>query len=85
MNILQRLETARRVWDVAVPGVPRPADSQLVTWLAESSDDAVERVILRIPRRIRNWDKKYGSVNAVEVYKFVTASLNEMRQQQTQA
>lgn len=80
MSILDRLETAQKVWDVAVPGVPRPADSQFVTWLAESSDEAVERVILRIPRRIRNWDKKYGSVNAVEVYKFVTASLNEMRQ-----
>jgi hypothetical protein len=81
MGILQRLDNAKRVWGVACPAVPPPPDETILTWLSVNIDDDIERVFLRIPRRIRNWDKKYGSVNSINVYKFVTASLSEIREQ----
>ena len=83
MSFLLRFEQATKLWALVVPAVPAPPDSTFVGWLGKVTDAEFETAVLKIPHRIRNWEKKYGSVNAVEVYKFVTSQLNEMCERRT--
>ena len=84
MTIFERLDYAQKVWQLVVPSVEIPPQQTFVLWLSKSTDAELESAILHIPDRIKNWAKKFGSVESEQVHRFVTSQLVDMRSRRGQ-
>jgi hypothetical protein len=62
-----------------VPSVEMPPQQTLVLWLSKNTNEELEAAILHIPDRIKNWAKKFGSIESEQVHRFVTSQLVDMR------
>jgi hypothetical protein len=80
MTFFERLENATRLWTFVNPNIPVPPDGTLTRWLVSYTDEEFEQSVLSIPGRTKNWTKKYGCIKPVEVYKYTSAHLYDIRQ-----
>ena len=52
-DVLEQLEYFRTLWTKAMPGIPPPADEQIISWIGEFSAKIVTHGILRTQRKFR--------------------------------
>ena len=75
MTFLTRLEATLKLWDFAIPAIEKPANSVWCHWLSIYTDEEVEKTITQVPWRYKN----KPAVSAIEVHKFMSATLCQMR------
>jgi hypothetical protein len=80
MTFLERLDYAKKLWGVVLPGTPPPPQPTLISWLAVYSDDEFEKVIVRIPYRLTQNPSRVLSPD--EIYTIISSQLKDARKAQ---
>lgn len=78
LSFLDRVKVAHALWTFVVPETSQPPNGTLCRWLTVSTDEEVEKTILKIPNRFRDVEP-----NDEEVYRFVTSLLTIARKNRT--
>ncbi len=75
MTFIDRFESAKRLWAMMLPGIELPPDKTLCSWLNVYGDKDFETAVIHIPRRVRNWEARYGRIDPVHVYRLMSTYL----------
>lgn len=75
MTFIERLESVKKLWAIMLPSIELPPDKTFCSWLNVYGDKEFETAVIRVPRRIRNWEMRYGRIDPVRVYKLMSTFL----------
>jgi len=70
MIILERIEQAIRLWEILMPHISRPAESQFGVWI-RFPDAAIERGFVRGSKKFAANKVLPGSIDKEQVYRYV--------------